>query len=578
MVTAICPDGHPTEDTDYCEECGLSVPRPSGAARTPRSAEPGTGRGASAGSVGAVGSAGGSASPHPGASAGPGAGSAGPGAGSVPAPEAVALVADAPTSAHAGVRPPGPPSGSAPTGGPATTGATASTGPAPAGAAHAEPPDPTRTGADPTGAGTQTGPAPAGLLAPPAPTLLLTPERRPRLRGPSTVGRLRLLVAMTVAALVLAFGALAVGTRAAQSAIDDTGQDTGPRIITTADLPRALAETDAHLAALVLLGDDPAHADQRSAALEAYQDSGRSAADLLLGAHDLAVDIEGRPEPTDAATDPATAAIEGEAAAQDPARAPAATPDAAPEDAHGTAAQATDLAEAYGRYRELAGRALALSEAATYPAGAVPADVAAARTEAAAHLREEVLPLAEAVGAEATDTAVRRTGEARETVVTARTAVALGSAAALGTLIGLQVFLARRFRRTFSPALLVATAVTAIYTYTGVTVMATQTEVLERMTADGLTPVAAEAAVRTEDTLGAADATDALAGGAAAAGSLTPYQDDPAPAEEAAAAFTASVAAGDAALGGLGFLIPVSMLSIAVVVVVGTAPRLAEYR
>ncbi|NYJ37779.1 hypothetical protein [Nocardiopsis aegyptia] len=433
------------------------------------------------------------------------------------------------------------------------------------------------SGAVPSGAAAP-GPGAADLLEPPAPTLLLTPGRRPRLRGPSTVNRLRLLVAVTVAALVLAFGALAVGTSTAQSAIDDTGQDTGPRIIATADLPRALAETDAHLAALVLLGDDPSRADERSAALEAYQDSGRTAAALLLGAHDLAVDIEGRPEPTVAATDPAAAAIEGEAAAQDPADAPTPAPAATPEDAHGATAQALDLAEAYGRYRELAGRALTLSEESDHPAGAVPDDVAAARAEAATHLREEVLPLAEAVSADATDTAVRRTGEARDTVATARTAVALGSAAALGTLIALQVFLARRFRRTFSPALLVATAVTAIYTYTGVTVMGTQTEVLERMTADGLTPVAAEAAVRTADTVEAADTTDELRGGTAAAGSLAPYQDDPDAAEEAAAAFSASVAAGDAAIGGLGFLIPVSMLSIAVVVVVGTAPRLAEYR
>ncbi|KOX19627.1 hypothetical protein [Nocardiopsis sp. NRRL B-16309] len=568
-MAAICPDGHPTEDTEYCEECGLRVPTPSGA-RPPGGPGDGRVRGSTTGSAGGERSAGGSVGPGPrlgptpaapGPGHGPGGGTAG---GPVRAAEVAALIGDAPTSAHV----------AAPRAGAGHAGAA----PAPAGsradrsgAEHVPPP-----GGAPAANAVPPDDDPADLLEPPAPTLLLTPGRRPRLRGPSTVGRLRLLAAVTVAALVLAFGALAVGTRAAQTAIDDTGQDIGPRIIATADLPRALAETDAHLAALVLLGDDPDHADERAAELEAYQDSGGAAADLVLGAHDLAVDVEGRPEPTAAATDPAAAAIEGEAAAQDPADAP--TPTATPEDAHGATAQAIDLAQAYARYRELAGRALALSESATYPAGEVPSDVAAARAEAARHLREEVLPLAEAVSLDATRTAFHRTKDAHDTVATARVAVAFGSAAALAALIALQVFLARRFHRTFSPALLVATAVTAIYTYTGVTVMATQTDVLTRMTADGLVPVATQAALRTEDTVEAADSTDARTGASVGAGSLDPYQDDPAEAEEAAAVFTASVAAGDAAIGGLGFLIPVSMLSIAVVVVVGTAPRLAEYR
>jgi hypothetical protein len=522
----------------------------------------------------------------------------------------------------------------------------------------------------------RTGPAPVDPLVPPAPTLLLTPGRRPRHRGPSTVTRLRLLVAVTVAALMLAFGALAAGTQAAQSALDDTGQDTGPRIIETADLPRTLAETDAHMAAVVLLGHDPGRADERAAAMEAYEAGGAETTELLLGVHDLAVDIEGRPDESLTINDPASVSLQGESAAEDPpnqepegpdasnresgepaeqdtsgqsvpgqdpaSQDPAvqdpagqgstgqgvpgqatpdqATPDQATPDqatpgqglagpdalgqdtagqaateptdpaatnvprdttataAHGATAQALDLAEAYGRYRELAGRALALSEATFYPAGAVPEPVAAARAEAAAHLREEVLPLAEAVSTDATTTAVLSTNETRDTVDAARSGVVLGSGAALGALVWLQVFLARRFQRTFSPALLVATAITAMYTYTGVTVLATQTGILEQMTVDGLTPVLAEAAVRTEDALEDADATDALTGDPAAAASLVPYQDDPAASEQVADAFTTSVAAGEAAIGGLEFLVPVAMLSIAVVVVVGTAPRLAEYR
>jgi hypothetical protein len=514
----------------------------------------------------------------------------------------------------------------------------------------------------------RTGPAPVDPLVPPAPTLLLTPGRRPRHRGPSTVTRLRLLVAVTVAALMLAFGALAAGTQAAQSALDDTGQDTGPRIIETADLPRTLAETDAHMAAVVLLGHDPGRADERAAAMEAYEAGGAETTELLLGVHDLAVDIEGRPDESLTINDPASVSLQGESAAEDPPNQepegpdasnresgepaeqdtsgqsvpgqdpavqdpagqdpagqgvpgqatpgqgpagpdalgqdtggqaatestdPAATTESAattdpaatnvPQDttataAHGATAQALDLAEAYGRYRELAGRALALSEATFYPAGAVPEPVAAARAEAAAHLREEVLPLAEAVSTDATTTAVRSTNETRDTVDAARSGVVLGSGAALGALVWLQVFLARRFQRTFSPALLVATAITAMYTYTGVTVLATQTGILEQMTVDGLTPVLAEAAVRTEDALEDADATDALTGDPAAAASLVPYQDDPDASEQVADAFTTSVAAGEAAIGGLEFLVPVAMLSIAVVVVVGTAPRLAEYR
>ena len=68
--------------------------------------------------------------------------------------------------------------------------------------------------------------------------------------------------------------------------------------------------------------------------------------------------------------------------------------------------------------------------------------------------------------------------DAGSSLAVGRDVVTLGGALALGCLLWLQVFLARRFRRVFGPSLLVASAVTGLYTFTGLTVLEKESTIL----------------------------------------------------------------------------------------------------
>jgi hypothetical protein len=89
-----------------------------------------------------------------------------------------------------------------------------------------------------------------------------------------------------------------------------------------------------------------------------------------------------------------------------------------------------------------------------------------------------------------TGTIVRRTYDDKSVVVPAlRVAVVVAGVLALACLLWLQLFLARRFRRVFGPALLAATVVTAVALLSGVSVLGQDERDLRTAKADGFDSV-----------------------------------------------------------------------------------------
>lgn len=466
------------------------------------------------------------------------------------------------------------------------------------------------------------------------PTGISTRPGSPQPAGPVVVGRsttlsrLGALTAVTVLILALLFAALAVATGSARQALRIIGHDAGPQVVATTDLYFALSDADAQVANALLLG--AAQPDRRATALRDYDQRRAEIAAALLLAYRLAGD-----SPTEQRTVQA-------------------------------------ILDGFGRYEQLAARAILLAEQAEYPPGAPPEPVLAAYRQATDLMSFQVLPQAYNLTLE-NGTKVRQTyDDARATVLAGRTTVAVGGLLAIGCLVWLQLHLVRRFRRVFNPALLVATAVTAMYTFTGVAVLSTEAKSLHTAKTAGFDAVLSLARARVvsnsmhadqirylidpgrADTYeqiyldkaqslvyleagnlaayrdGVADLADSadrpatpgllgvFAGGAAsgtAGSTLSAYHQlqqadrqlrrpagDPSGGsgvasvgeveeafdeyDDALVALTAqyrstfdtAIADGEDALADLGFLLPTAMISIAVLVVAGVAPRLNEYR
>jgi hypothetical protein len=444
----------------------------------------------------------------------------------------------------------------------------------------------------------------------------------------TTTGRLAALAALTVVALGLLFGSLALATAGARDALRVIGHDAGPQAVATTDLYFALSDTDAQLANLLLVGGERA-ADQQ-AARERYEQRRRELGTALLQAHRLAAD-----SPAEQRT-------------------------------------IASILDSYGRYEQLAARALLLAEQADYPAGSPPPEpVLDAYRQATDLMSYQVLPQAYNLTLE-NGTTVRRTHDAaRSTVLTGRSVAAASGTLALACLVWLQVYLRRRFRRVFGPALMLATVVTGLYAYTGVVVLDAEAGRLDTAKHDGFDAVLSLARARAVSNSLHADQVRYLVDRERAdtyeqiyldkaqslvyveAGNLATYHAgvaglagaDPPPSPpgllgsqagagprgatalaafddlqradralraaavdgdgEAAVAirfgrlgtafadydaavvrltdqhqarFEAAVARGEDAIADLGFLLPVAMVSIAVLVVAGVAPRVREYR
>ncbi|SDC99422.1 hypothetical protein [Glycomyces harbinensis] len=260
-------------------------------------------------------------------------------------------------------------------------------------------------------------------------------------RGTTGTTSLWSRAAVVVIALVAMVSSLAFAVVASRDALDTIGHESGPQVVATADLYFALSDADTQVATAILLGEtDP---DATEAAAREYARLRGDIAASLLEAHRLA----------------------------------------------GAAATQRDTIESimtyYGEYEQLAAEALLQSEQAAYTEGQVPEAVLEAYRAASDLMQGWILPQAYNLTLE-NGTIVREAhDEAQSAIRFGIPAVALAGAAALAALIWLQVYFAQTFRRLLSPALLVATAVTGLYLYTGVVVLDAERDALAEAKTDG---------------------------------------------------------------------------------------------
>ncbi|MFD1938800.1 hypothetical protein ACFSKW_45810 [Nonomuraea mangrovi] len=266
-------------------------------------------------------------------------------------------------------------------------------------------------------------------------------------------GRIKVISAVTVASLTLLFSTLAYGTAAAREGLRVIGLDAGPQVVATAGLYMGLSDMDAQVADALLLGD------RRQDALARYDQRRKEVGAALLQAHSLA------------GADPAE---------------------------RRTIASVLD---GLGRYERLASEALLLSSLSAAPAGSdgstssapessgADDKALAAYRQATDLMTRELLPQAYNLTLES-GTIVRHAYEdGHATVVAVRLVALLSGALALGCLVWLQVYLARRFRRVFGPALLAASLATAACAITGAVVLEQEASALVTAKRDGFDSV-----------------------------------------------------------------------------------------
>jgi hypothetical protein len=261
-----------------------------------------------------------------------------------------------------------------------------------------------------------------------------------------TPNRLRLLAALAaVAAAVLLFS-LTLVMISLQDRVRVIGREAAPQAATAADLYFTLSDLDAQVTRILLAGDSDELAGSRVDALGAYRDRGHQA-------------------DRDLQTFLSSGAGEAEQAI------------------------ALRIMDSLAVYRQRVGEALAAQAAATQAsstatsaaAGRIPPDALGYWTQATDLLHLRLLPEAEQLRRHSQsrlDEAYAQKAATESTGVTA--AVLLGGSLA-GALIYLQVWMTRRFRRTWNPALTAATALALLLPVAATIVL----QVQARQLADG---------------------------------------------------------------------------------------------
>ncbi|HWS37782.1 MAG TPA: hypothetical protein VN408_34255 [Actinoplanes sp.] len=253
-----------------------------------------------------------------------------------------------------------------------------------------------------------------------------------------TPARLRLWsLVCAVAATVLAAG-LTVSAAGVRDQVEVIGTEAAPQAATAADLYFALSDLDAQVTRILVAGDSDELAGSRADALGAYRDRGRQ----VDG--DLRLLLNSTAEP----------------------------------------AVVLRIMDGLAVYRQRVGQALT-----------APAD-RGHWTQATNLLHLRILPAAAELRTGSTER-LNAAYRAKETYETAGLAVALLlGGALLGLLIQLQVWMARRFRRSTNPALIAATVLSAALLAVSVTVLQLQSRQLDGGRDDGLTPYLALSELR----------------------------------------------------------------------------------
>ncbi|MFG1702560.1 hypothetical protein ACFLIM_05145 [Nonomuraea sp. M3C6] len=282
-------------------------------------------------------------------------------------------------------------------------------------------------------------------LAPPTQGPLVQTRGAPLPVRRSVPGRIRVISGITVASLALLFAALAVGSSSARDGLRVIGRDAGPQVVATAGLYLALSDMDAQVANVLVMGDQ--YAQQRKEALAQYERRRSEANQALLKAFELSGD-----NPAERRT-------------------------------------VQSVLDGLGRYERLAGQALLLDERSGHAPGPPPQEVVGTYRAATDLMRLVLLPQAYNLTLES-GTIVRRTYDEKALMVPlVRAAVLAAGLIALGCLIWLQLFLARRFRRVLGPALLAATVTTAVALVFGVNVLGQDEQALRTAKSAGFDSV-----------------------------------------------------------------------------------------
>ena len=256
----------------------------------------------------------------------------------------------------------------------------------------------------------------------------MTATRRPsamarvtgRARLRTVPGRIRAWTALAVLAVAGLFATATVYLGDAGDGLRVIGHGSGPQVVATANLYFSLSDMDAQVAGVLLIGRDTGLGTGRDQALATY-DSDRAAADhAVLQAADLA---------------------RGDAAGQRTVQA---------------------VLDGLGQYERLAGQALKLNEQANHAAGPPPPQVTDLYRQATDLMKLDLLPKAYNLTLDS-GTIVRRTYVAQHSaVLDGRWWIIGAGVVVVALLAGLQLFLARGFRRLVSLPLALATVGTLI--------------------------------------------------------------------------------------------------------------------
>ncbi|PDP87978.1 hypothetical protein CQJ94_09135 [Glycomyces fuscus] len=243
-----------------------------------------------------------------------------------------------------------------------------------------------------------------------------------RLWAGTTPARVWLLSSVCVLAVLGLFGSAAATLGQARESLHVLGDDAGPQAMATTDLYLALAEMDARVADVLLMGTDHDLGSGREDALEGYEASRERANAALLQAASLA---------------------EGDGVKERNVEA---------------------VLDGMGAYEQLAGQARLLNDEAQAPPGRVDGTALETYDEATRLMHTELLPKAFNLGLDSSAIVRANHEEGQSSVAFGMLWVGAVGAVTVAVLLGLQLYLRVRFRRRFNAPLLAATAVAVLLT------------------------------------------------------------------------------------------------------------------
>ncbi|GAB2482676.1 hypothetical protein HNR10_002586 [Nocardiopsis aegyptia] len=245
---------------------------------------------------------------------------------------------------------------------------------------------------------------------------------RSRRRLRTTPARLWLLSAMSVAAIVALFGSATFTLNQARDGLNVLGHNAGPQAMATTQLYLALADMDARMADVLLMGTDHDLGSGREDALEHYEESRARANEALLQAASL---------------------TEGDTVEERNVQA---------------------VLDGMGTYEQLATEARLTNDEAGAPPGEVDEEALATYRAATRLMHTELLPKAFNLGLDSSAIVRANHEEGQESVAIGLVWVGVVGVAAVASLVALQLYLRVRFRRRFNVLLIAATAGTVVLT------------------------------------------------------------------------------------------------------------------